>query len=247
MKRWNLFVVAVVLAAVAMPVLAQDEEEAETYVYATYFECDATRLDEIDALMAKMAPIYDQAKADGSLANWGWLRHHTGGNWKRLFYGVGSDAGALMDTLDALNEKSDEIEGADAFGEICGDHVDYVWRQAASSPVSAADAPGAAGLSVYYRCTFNGEDFADSIVESHFAEVFNAHVGEGKLVSWSWLAHQMGGEFRRLLAMRAADRASLLSAWGSIIETLSGEHGGALNAFSDICFAHEDYLWMAGS
>jgi hypothetical protein len=47
--------------------------------------------------------------------------------------------------------------------------------------------------------------------------------------------------------MRAADRASLLSAWGSIIETLSDEHGGALRAFRDICFAHEDYLWMAGS
>ncbi|MDH3744305.1 MAG: hypothetical protein OES47_04285 [Acidobacteriota bacterium] len=247
MKQRMIWMPALLLIAGFVPAVAQDEEEAETYVYASYFECDSTRLAEVDELMGKTAPIYDKAKTDGEIANWGWLRHHTGGKWRRLFYVVGSDANALMDTLDALGERTDEVEGADAFGEICGDHEDYVWRQAANSPVSAADEAGSFGVSQYYRCSFNGEGFADSIVESHFAEVFNAHVGEGKLVSWSWLAHQIGGEFRRLLAFRAASRADLLNTWGEIVGALSNEHGGALRAFSDICFAHEDYLWMSGS
>jgi hypothetical protein len=228
--------------------MAQDDEEsAKPYVYATYFNCDATRLSEVDELMTRTAPIYKQAVADGQIANWGWLGHHTGGAWRRLFYAVGSDANGLMDALDALGDKTSEVEGAEAFGEICGTHEDYLWRQASSSAESAAGNPGAVGLSVYYECNFNTEGFADTIVETFFAPIFNAHVGDGKLVSWSWLEHQMGGKFRRLLAMRAADRSDLMTTWGAIIEDLSEEQDGALRAFSDICFSHEDYLWLSGN
>jgi hypothetical protein len=246
MKQLLLFVSVLMLAAAIAPAVAQDEDAAKPYVYATYYECDATRLGEIDDLMKKTAPLYDEAKAAGDLANWGWGRHHTGGKWRRFFFGAGSDAAALMDTLDALAEKSSEVEGAEKFSEICGEHVDYLWRQVATSPVSAVENPGSVGVSQYYKCSFNDEAFADEIVEGHFAEVFDAHVGEGKLTSWSWLSHQIGGEFRRLLAMRAGNRADLLDTWGSIVQALDKEQGGALRKFSDICFAHEDYLWMTG-
>jgi hypothetical protein len=246
MKRWVICACVLLLAVAVAPVVAQDEDEAKPYIYATYYECDATRLEEVDDLMKKTAPIYDQAKASGEIANWGWGRHHTGGKWRRFFFGAGSDAAELMDTLDALADQTSEVEGADSFSEICGQHVDYLWQQVASSPVSAAENPGSVGVSQYYKCNFNDEGFADEIVESHFSKVFNAHVGEGKLTSWSWLSHQMGGEFRRLLAMRAENRAAMLNTWGSIVEALDEEQGGALRKFSDICFAHEDYLWFTG-
>jgi hypothetical protein len=233
MKRLMISACALMLALAVIPAAAQDEDEGKPYVYATYMYCDATRLDEIDDLMKKMAPIYDQAKEAGEIANWGWGAHHTGGKWRRFFFGAGDDAAELMDTLDALAEKTDEVEGAEKFSEICGAHEDYLWRQVASSPVSAVAEPGTVGVSQYYRCNFNDEAFADAIVESHLSKVFNAHVGEGKLTSWSWLSHQIGGEYRRLLAMRAASRADVLNAWGEIVEALDEEQGGALRKFSD--------------
>ena len=245
MKRWVLGVCVLMLALAISPAVAQ-EEEAQVYVYASYYECDATRLDEIDELVKKMAPIYDQAKADGEIMNWGWGRHHTGGEWRRFFIGIGDDAAALMDTLDALADKSDEVEGAENFSAICGQHVDYLWQQVASSPVSAAQDPGSFGVSQYYRCNFNDEGFADEIVKGHFAKIFNAHVGEGKLTSWSWLSHQIGGEYRRLLAMRAGSRKAILDTWGEIVTALDEQEAGAMRKFSEICFAHQDYIWLTG-
>jgi hypothetical protein len=92
----------------------------------------------------------------------------------------------------------------------------------------------------------NDESFADEIVKGHLAKVFNAHVGEGKLTSWTWAAHQVGGEYRRLLAFRAASRADVLDTWDSIVQAMVDEHGDALRKFTEICFAHEDYIWMTG-
>lgn len=247
MMRSNSWLMTVALLLAVSPVCAQEEKTPDTFVYSTYYQCEATRLDEIDELVGEMATIYDQATASGEISGWGWLRHDMGGEWRRAFYAVGSDPAALMDTLDALGDKTGEIEGSDQFSAICDEHVDYMWRMASSSPQSAAAAPGSVGVSVYYKCDFNRESFADSIVEHHVAEILNAHLGEGGLVSWSWLQHQIGGEFRRLLAMRGSDRTSLLTAWGAIVGQLQEKHGDAMREFNDICFTHEDYIWRSGS
>ena len=247
MKRCVISLCVLMLAVAIAPAVAQDEEDGMPYVYATYMECDATRLDEIDELMKKMAPVYDAAKEAGEILSWSWGRHHTGGKWRRFFFGSGSDAATLMESLDALSEKTQEIEGAEAFGEICGVHEDYLWRQVASSDVSAVDNPGSYGVSQYYRCGFNDEAFSDEIVKGHFAKIFNAHVGEGKLTSWSWLSHSIGGEYRRLLAFRAGSLSDMLNTWGEIVEALDSKESGALRKFSEICFAHQDYVWMTGS
>ena len=197
--------------------------------------------------MERTAPLYDEAKAAGEIANWGWGRHHTGGKWRRFFFGSGNDAAALMDTLDALADKSSEIEGSESFSEICGQHVDYLWKQVASSTESVVQNPGTVGVSQYLKCDMNDEGFADEIVKGHLSKVFDAHVGEGKLTSWTWAAHQIGGEYRRLLAFRAGSRADMLDVWDKIVQGMSEEHGDALRKFTEICFAHEDYLWMTGS
>jgi hypothetical protein len=246
MKRLLICACALMLVAPMAPAFAQDDEDSQVFIYSSYYECDATRLSEVDELMKKTAPIYDEAMAAGEIVNWGWGRHHTGGKWRRFFFGAGNDAAELMDTLDALAEKSGEIEGSENFSAICGQHQDYLWRQVASSPVSATENPGTVGVSQYLRCNMNDEAFADDIVKGHLSKVFNANVGEGKLTSWTWAAHQIGGEYRRLLAFRAASRADILETWGNIVQGMGNEHGDALRKFTEICFAHEDYIWMTG-
>lgn len=246
MKRLLICACALLMAAPMAPAFAQDDDNDEMYIYSTYYYCDATRLDDVDALMKKMAPLYDEAVESGDLANWGWGRHHTGGKWKRFFFGAGTDPVELMKTLSALNEKSEKIEGSENFNAICGNHEDYLWRSVASSPESAVSSQGTIGVSQYMKCNMNDEGFADYLVKNHLSKVFNAHVGEGQLTSWTWGAHQVGGEYRRLLAMRAASLEDMMGTWGSIVETMREEHGNPLRRFTDACPAHVDYIWMTG-
>jgi hypothetical protein len=247
MKKWILSALALALVVGLTPAMAQEEEEAsQPFVYASYYKCDTTRLGELEELMKKIGPMWDQEVADGNIMGWGWLRHHTGGSWMRGFYAAHSDASELMDAMEGMYQKVREMEGSEIFGEICHTHEDYVWRQVAASPEGAVDVPGNVGLSIYYECTFNAESWADNIFEAFMAPVFNAHTGEGKLASWGWLQHQMGGKYRRLLTMRAADRDSLMEAWGDILGELSEKQDNALTAFSEACFSHADYLWLMG-
>ncbi len=63
-----------ILALAVSPGLAAQEEpdQAETYIYATYFYCDAARQEEADKLVeANTGPIYDAAVADGTITGWG--------------------------------------------------------------------------------------------------------------------------------------------------------------------------------
>ncbi len=69
---------------------------------------------------------------------------------------------------------------------------------------------GSAGFSVYLKCDINGEDRADELVKKVLAPVYDRHVGEGQLTSWNWLKHNVGGEYRRLLIMSAADHKTLM-------------------------------------
>jgi hypothetical protein len=232
----------------ALPVQGQEEGQetgaAEGWVYSTYFVCDITRQEEVDEVVdSVLAPLWDAAVAGGEITAWGWLKHHTGGPWRRALYTVGNDRDALMATLDRLNGTTGEDEAAAPFGEVCNSHSDYLWKMGASSEQSAAEAPGTAGLSVYLECDMTEEAFVDVLVETFFAPVFDAHVAEGELTSWSWLQHEVGGEYRRLLAMRAESNASLLGAWDAILAEIETSHGGALSHFTGICGSHADYIW----
>ena len=45
----------------AVPAGAQDEDTENMFIYSSYYECDATRLGDVDALVKKTAPLYDEA------------------------------------------------------------------------------------------------------------------------------------------------------------------------------------------
>lgn len=232
------------IAALPTAAVAQEEKPPETYIYATYFDCDVSmqwRADEI--AKSVRAPIYDAAVEDGTITAWGWLSHHTGGKWRRAVYMAAPSIPALLDAQDKLGEKITEKSGPGAgeFGRICGSHVDYVWKREAGSPPNQAR--GGAGFSVYMVCDMAREDRADELVSTVLAPVYDRYVSDGKLVSWGWNTHVIGGKVRRLAVTTAKDHKALLAARSAILGELVEKHGEAMKEFSSICSSHQDYMW----
>ena len=225
--------------------MGQDEEaEAESYVYASYFICDVTRQDRADELIkTNSAPVYDAAVKDGTITGWGWLAHHTGGKWRRVQYHSASSMEALFAAqadIQAAMEKAGVDN--DEFGSICGMHDDYVWKGVAGSGGNLlATSRGKVGLSDYHICKMSKEGDAVELVKNVFAPVYNDHLGEGKLSSWGWSEHIIGGKYRRLATMTAEDVPTLLKMRASIFAALQDNDDA--DKFTEICGSHSDYIW----
>jgi len=221
------------------------EEKEDRFIYATYFYCKTATQEQADVLVKKnTAPIYDAAVADGTIKGWGWLSHHTGGKWRRIQYHVSDTVSGLLKAQETIAGRIDKaMDGADdGFAEICGGHEDYIWESKNGS--SSDTARGKASLSVYHVCSFSGEERADEIVGKVFAPVYNKAVADGKITSWGWNAHVVGGKYRRLSTMSADNYDDLLAAWGEILDSIYGDGENAeANEFSEICTSHSDYLW----
>jgi hypothetical protein len=200
--------------------LAQDEE-AQRYTYATYFHCNVGLEDQADAFMKRNAPILDGLVEDGTILAWGWLKHHTGGDWRRIRYHQVASPEAAMAAL-------------------CPRHDDYLWQ--AEGGTSGKER-GKIGFSVYHFCDINREDRADEIVAEHVAPILDKMVEDGKLTTWGWQSHVIGGRARRLQTMTATDMGALLSARQEAIATIYEEDNEAGTEFSDICGPHVDYIW----
>jgi hypothetical protein len=245
----NVIGLAVLAVAASTPIvgLAQEEEAPRPYVYGIYYQCDVTRQELADEIVeAAYAGVYDAALEAGQIQSWGWLAHHTGNEWRRLIYHSAPDLdglfGALESTSDAIDENNPEM--ARALGDICGSHVDYVWQHVVGS--RAGDLPedrGDAGFSVYYQCKVSQEERADEIVKDVFAPVFNKNVGAGKLASWGWMEHMIGGEYRRIWTMSGADHSNVLAARDAIYTELMESHRDAVREFDEICYGHQDMMW----
>ncbi len=235
-----------VLALTApLAVVAQEEEKpADMYIYSTYFYCDTTRQEEADELVKNNSkPIYDAAVADGTIAGWGWLAHHTGGKWRRIMYHTAPSIEQLLAAQDVIQERMEKAGVADdGFGQICGAHDDYIWKAEAGN--AAATERGTAGLSVYEICDINKEDRALEIVKTVFAPVLDKAVADGKLKSWGFNSHVLGGKFRALQTMTASDFPSLMKAREEILDAIYQEgKNEAATEYSSICTSHDDYLW----
>ena len=240
----KLILVSILSLALTAPaaVVAQDEkDEPETFIYATYFYCEASRLDEVDEMVDKVtAPLYDAGVKDGTLGGWGWLTHHTGGKWNRIFYHVSDSMENLFKGQSTMAERSKDAN--DGFNEICGLHDDYIWQSVVNNGLTADR--GTAGLSVYHVCDINREERADEIVKNVFAPLYNKAVKDGKIKSWGWSTHVIGGKYRKLGTMTGDSFSDVLKARGEILEAAYGDGDNAdANEFSDICTSHSDYLW----
>jgi len=236
-------IILVSLAAVGSVALAQEEEAAKNFTYATYFYCDVNGQDRVDEIVKTVnAPVYDQLVKDGVITAWGWLAHHTGGKWRRIQYYQAPSVNGLLDAQEEMGKRLDGVNDAadNEFGKICNSHQDYIWEVESGW---SGEGRGDAGFSVYYKCDESREERADEIWAKDFTPVLNKFVTDGKLTSWGWSSHWVGGAYRRLQTMTGPNHKALLSARAELIEAMYGEDNKAGAEFSDICGSHSDYMW----
>ena len=226
--------------------IAQEEEEAEkTFVYATYFNCNAALEEAADAqFAAESKPAYDAAKEAGVISNWGYYSHHTGGKWRRLTWYA---AGSIGDLLKAQTHVQDAIaaaageDSANDFGKACRSHEDYIWEVTNGSNVTNIETKGTASISTYHVCNLVSSARADEIVATEYAPMLNGFVEDGTLTGWGWLSHRIGGEIRRIQTMTATDMQALVAATAKIFPAMGEVASG--DEFDTICTSHTDYLW----
>ena len=242
MKIIRSAVVFMGLAGLACSVQAQEAEQPSVFTYATYFYCDVTGQDRVDEIVKKEnAPVYDQMVKDGMISAWGWLAHHTGGKWRRVQYYQAPSVAALLDAQAEMDKRFQAAGDSDMeFGKICNAHEDYIWEVESGTPGKDR---GAAGFSVYYSCDESKEERADEIFAKDFAPILDKYVAAGKLNSWSWQSHWVGGSFRRLQTMTGPDHKSLLAARAALIEEMYADENEAGQEFNRICGSHSDYMW----
>jgi hypothetical protein len=239
---------AIVATALVLPVVAMgQEEDSKPYVYAIYYTCDVERQELADEIVDLVyAPAYNAAVEAGEIQSWGWLTHHTGSEWRRLMYHAAPDMSSLLSSLEAINGSVDEKypEMTRALGGICNAHVDYIWQvNTGSGKGKIASDRGKAGFSGYHVCEMGREERADEIVNEVFAPIFDQYVADGKIDSWGWMQHVVGGKYRRIETMTGTDHASLLQARGEILREMREKHEGATQEFIEICGYHQDFLW----
>lgn len=237
----NKIAILTVLSLLMLPLsIAAQDEATEAYTYATYFYCDTGNEEAADEWVKKhMAPAYDAAVDDGKMTAWGWMAHHTGGKWRRILYRGSTSVMGALGTLDIeLPGVADDDPGT---GVSCKAHEDYLWKAEAGSAGNATVERGPVGESVYFVCNMNRESRADELVRTKFAAVYDQHVANGGITSWGWMSHVIGGEYRRLLTVTAADWEKLIGARESILETIGDMEGS--EEFTEICYSHSDYLW----
>lgn len=241
-KLFGISVLALAIAVPASMVAQEEKDEKETFIYATYFYCKTATQEKADELIKKnTAPIYDAAVKDGTISGWGWLAHHTGGKWRRIQYHTSDSIAGLLKAQEVLAERASD-SADDGFAEICGAHDDYIWQSESGNALT--DDRGKAAMSVYHVCNIKNEERADEIVEKIFAPVYDKALADGKIKSWGWSSHVVGGEYRKLSTMSGDSFEQVLAARGEILEAIYGDgDNAAANEFSDICTSHSDYLW----
>lgn len=95
----------------------------------------------------------------------------------------------------------------------------------------------------YFVCDPTGEARADEIIERNFKPHYDAAVEGGNLVSWSWLSHYVGGDWRRAHVITATNMDDLLDSSGALGEIIEETTPEAGRAFTEVCRTHVDYVW----
>jgi hypothetical protein len=95
----------------------------------------------------------------------------------------------------------------------------------------------------YFECNQSAEGRADEIVTRNYAPHYNNALEHGDIASWAWLAHYVGGKWRRALVVAATNMDDLLDAAGALGEIIADTTPEAGRAFNEACPVHEDYIW----
>jgi len=225
--------------------LAQDEEQPEVYTYATYHYCTANMEDPADKIMERDAPVMDKLVDDGAILAWGWMSHHTGGQWRRIRWHQSNSVIGVLEALGTIQAALDKANGDNAddgapFSSACPRHDDYVWQVVESGSKGER---GKVGFSVYFTCDITREGRADEIMTARGKPVLDKMVEDGKLDSWSWQSHVIGGKIRKLQTMTAKDLPTLMAARAESLNLIYPDDSAAGAELADICGSHVDYIW----
>jgi len=237
-----------IMVSLAAASVAGAQDAPTTYIMGTYYQCvqgDAARADAI--YKEHTAPLLKTEQAAGRITAYGYAKHWQGGEWRRLEYVTGTDLSKLTDSRMALikaGQAPEHAKAMDEFDRICSSHDDYIWSSKASSqaPDAVARVRAPFALSTYYVCS-SDEDEADAIVKTAYAPVLNQDVKDGKIVSWNWLEHRLGGKYRRVMVLDAASEKAALNYWANLNTALEKAQPEFNRRFSQICSSHTDYIW----
>ncbi len=229
-------------------VIAQEQEAQTGFAYVSYFECNQAAEGRADEIVTRSyAPHYNNALEHGDIASWSWLAHYVGGNWRRALVVTATNMDDLLDAAGALGEIIADTtpEAGRAFNEACPVHEDYIWETTPDIGGAAIGQERAgSGFSTYFECNSSQEERADEIVRDVLGPIYDQQVENGGLATWTWLKHNVGGNYRRLLSTTGKDHKSIMRARAAIAEQLdSGRAKRALTQFQEICPNHHDYLW----
>jgi hypothetical protein len=184
------------LTLAALPAVAQ-EEEADSFVYATYFYCDVARQERADeSVKANGASVFDAAVEDGTITGWGWLGHHTGGKWFSQICGAHDDY--------IWQQKFSSGGLAEAGRGKAGFSVYHVCKM---SKESRADEIVEETLAPLFNAQIKAGNFS--------SWGWNSHVVGGK---YRRLATYTAPDFDKLIAGRAAVIAALIEKHGDAAE-----------------------------
>ena len=225
--------------------LAQDDEQPKPYTYATYLYCDVGKEEAADKAMERFAPVMDKLVDDGAIDAWGWMSHHTGGQWRRIRWHQSDSVIGALEALDTMQAALEEAFGADDTGnaeisDACPRHDDYLWQVVDGT---WGDERGEVGFSVYFMCDITREGRADEIMVERGKPFLDKMVDDGKLLSWGWQTHVIGGKVRKLQTMTAKDLPTLLAARAESIELMYPDDSAMGQEFAEICGSHVDYIW----
>ena len=95
----------------------------------------------------------------------------------------------------------------------------------------------------YLKYDTSNEGIADEYVAKYESPVLDKLVDDGVVTAWAWQSHVVGGWFRRLHTLTAADFETLLDARTEALSTTYAEDNAAGSEFAGICGGHQDYLW----
>lgn len=223
-----------------------------TYIMGTYYRCvqgDATRADAL--YKEHVTPVLKAEQAAGRITAYGWAKHWEGGDWRRLEYVTGTDLDKMVDSRMALIkaiEAPEHAKAMDEFDKICSSHDDYIWASKASSqaPDAVAKTRSPFTMSTYYECN-SPEDEADAIVKTAYAPILNQDVKDGKIASWNWLEHRLGGKYRRAMVLDLANPKAILQYWATLSDRVEKAQPEFARRFGEICASHADYIWEMGN
>jgi hypothetical protein len=107
---------------------------------------------------------------------------------------------------------------------------------------TAQDYPQPFVYATYFECDPSREARADALMRTAFVPIFNQRLADKQLMAWGWLAHNLGGHWRRVGYMVGPSRDAVLDAQSTILKNMRAR-SKAFTEFTSICPTHEDYIW----